>query len=172
MLLPVFCARLRTRQNCVAHFLLFQAAIAESIPLKFPFTPCLPVSVALLIMMSCPTHLLAQTAADQAAPTPQPQADINTMPKWSEFPVPPTNITTPAEFQADVTQTLQKRQQLQSETSALVWDDTVPETFAEDARGRLDPAHLAPIDAQVTPAQIDAQAAELRKRAAPPPIIK
>jgi hypothetical protein len=125
-----------------------------------------------LAVLSVPTHLMAQTVSDPAAPPPPPQADINTMPKWSEFPVPPTNITTPAEFRADVAETQAKRQQLQAETRALVWDNTVPETFAADARGRIDPALTAPIDAQVTPAQIDAQAAELRKRAAPPPVIK
>jgi len=169
MLLPVFCDKVRTRQNCVAHICCYSGSIAESIPLKFTLTHGLS---ALLAVLSLPTHLLAQTTADPAAPPPTPQADINTMPKWSEFPVPPTNITTPAEFQADVTETQAKRQQLQTETSALVWDDTVPEPFAADARGRIDPAHTAPIEAETTPAQIDAMAAELRKRAAPPPVIK
>ena len=125
------------------------------------------VSLAALALLAAPTHLLAQTTTEAT-----PQADINSMPKWSEFPVPPTDITTPAEFQAAVTDTLAKRQQLKTETDALVWDDTVPETFAADARGRIDPAHTAPIEAQTTPAQIDALAEELRKRAAPPPVIK
>ncbi|HTN39554.1 MAG TPA: hypothetical protein VLZ84_00295 [Asticcacaulis sp.] len=115
-----------------------------------------------------PTHLLAQTATEVTPP----QVDINTMPKWSEFPVPPVNVTTSAEFQAEVTETLQKRQQLRTEVRALVWDNTVPETFATDARARIDSAHWGPIEAQTTPAQIDALAAELRKRAAPPPVIK
>ncbi|MCR6661029.1 MAG: hypothetical protein NVV72_17480 [Asticcacaulis sp.] len=137
--------------------------------MKFTSAHRLSAPLAALALLVGPTHLLAQTAAEPAAP----QADINSMPKWSEFPVPPTDITTPAEFQAAVTETLGKRQQLKTETDALVWDDTVPETFAADARGRIDPAHTAPIEAQTTtPAQINALAEDLRKRAAPPPVIK
>jgi hypothetical protein len=149
--------------------MLLSGSIAESIPLKFTFAHRLSVSLAVLALTALPTHLLAQATAD--APPP-PQADINSMPKWSEFPVPPTNITTAAEFKADVTETQARRQQLRTETRALVWDDTVPETFAADARGRIDPVLSGPVDAQVTPAQIDAMAAELRKRAAPPPVVK
>ena len=132
--------------------------------MKLTLAHCL--SVWLLLV---PVPLLAQTAADPAAPP--PQTDIDTMPKWSEFPVPPANITTPAEFQADVTQTLEKRQQLRTEVRALVWDNTTPDNFAE-ARDRIDPAHSSPIEAQTTPAQINALADELRKRAVPPPVIK
>lgn len=123
--------------------------------------------LALLAIMSVPTHLLAQTVPD-----PAPRADMDTMPKWSEFPVPPANITTAAEFKADVTATLEKRKQLGTEVRALVWDDTVPDTFAAEARGRIDPAFSGPVDSQLTPAQIDAMAAELRKRAAPPPVAE
>lgn len=137
--------------------------------MKFTSAHRLSAPLAALALLVGPTHLLAQTAAEPAAA----QADINSMPKWSEFPVPPTEITTPAEFQAAVTDTLAKRQQLKTETDALVWDDTVPETFAADARDRIDPAHTAPIEAQTTtPAQINALAEDLRKRAAPPPVIK
>jgi hypothetical protein len=52
-----------------------------------------------------------------------------------------------------------------------VWDNTVPENFAE-ARDRIDPAFTAPIEAQTTPAEINALADELRKRATPPPVVK
>ncbi|MGN6365301.1 hypothetical protein [Asticcacaulis taihuensis] len=136
--------------------------------MKFTSAHHMSAPLAMLALLLAPTHLLAQTATETT-----PQADINSMPKWSEFPVPPTNITTPAEFQAAVTDTLAKRQQLKTETDALVWDDIVPETFAADARGRIDPAHTAPIEAQTTtPAQINALAEDLRKRAAPPPVIK
>ena len=140
--------------------------------MKFILAHRLSVLLAVMALGAIPAHLFAQTPADSALSAPQPQADINSMPKWSEFPVPPANITTPAEFRADVTQTLQKRRQLRTEARALVWDNTVPETFAANARDRIDPAHMAPVDAQTTPAQIDALAAELRKRAAPPPVIK
>lgn len=168
MVLPVFCDKFGTRENCVAHICCYSGSIAESIPLKLTFAHLLPASLVLLGVTLLPTHLLAQTASDVAPAA----ANINTMPKWSEFPVPPVNVTTSAEFQAEVTETLQKRQQLRTEARALVWDDTVPETFATDARARIDSAHSGPIDAQTTPAQIDALAAELRKRAAPPPVIK
>jgi hypothetical protein len=60
---------------------------------------------------------------------------------------------------------------LRTEVRALVWDNTVPENFAE-ARDRIDPAFTAPIEAQTTPAEINALADELRKRATPPPVVK
>lgn len=147
--------------------MLLSGSIAESIPLKLTLAHRLSVSLAVLALTSFPTHLLAQTTAD-AAP---PQADINSMPKWSEFPVPPTNVTTAAEFQTDVSEALTKRTQLRTEVRALVWDNTVPENFAE-ARDRIDPAHSGPIETQTSPAQINALADELRKRAAPPPVVK
>jgi hypothetical protein len=142
--------------------------------LKFTLAHRLSVSLAFLALASLPTHPLAQTAPN---PTPDPaqetatQADMDSMPKWSEFPLPPTNVPTAAEFKADVSAALGKRRQLRTEIRALVWDNTVPENFAA-ARDRLDPAHSAPIDAQATPAEMDALAAELRKRATPPPVIK
>ncbi len=132
--------------------------------MKLTIAHRLPVSLALLAL-TLPTHLLAQTAA------PAPQANIDSMPKWSEFPLPPTDVPTAAEFKADVAMALDKRRQLRTEVRALVWDNTVPENFAA-ARDRIDPAHTAPIDAQTTPAQMEALAAELRKRATPPPVIK
>lgn len=135
--------------------------------MKLTLAPRLSVFLALLALMSTPTHLLAQTAAD----TVPPQADINIMPKWSEFPVPPTDITTDAEYKTDVSEALGKRKQLRTEVRALVWDNTVPENFTE-ARDRIDPALKAPIETQTTPAQINALADELRKRAAPPPVVK
>jgi hypothetical protein len=144
--------------------MLLSGSIAESIALKFTLAHRLSV---LLALTAFPTQLLAQTTAD----APPPQADINSMPKWSEFPVPPTNVTTAAEFQADVSEALEKRQQLRTEVRALVWDNTVPENFAE-ARDRIDPAFTAPIEAQTTPAEINALADELRKRATPPPVVK
>lgn len=144
--------------------MLLSGSIAESIALKFTLAHRLSV---LLALMAFPAQLLAQTTAD----APPPQADINSMPKWSEFPVPPTNVTTAAEFQADVSKALEKRQQLRTEVRALVWDNTVPENFAE-ARDRIDPAFTAPIEAQTTPAEINALADELRKRATPPPVVK
>jgi hypothetical protein len=144
--------------------MLLSGSIAESIPLKFTLAHRLSI---LLALTAFPTQLLAQTTAD----APPPQADINSMPKWSEFPVPPTNVTTAAEFQADVSEAQEKRQQLRTEVRALVWDNTVPENFAE-ARDRIDPAFTAPIEAQTTPAEINALADELRKRATPPPVVK
>jgi hypothetical protein len=140
--------------------------------LKFILSHRLSASLALLVLALLPTQLLAQATPDSAASAPQPRSDLNTMPKWSDFPVPPTNVTTNAEYQADVNETLAKRRQLRTEVRALVWDGTVPESYAKAARDRLDPAQMTPIDPQTTPAQIDALAAELRKRAAPPPVIK
>jgi hypothetical protein len=138
----------------------------ERIPLKQSHLLRLPVSLLMLCVIAAPTHLWAQTTE------PAPPANLNSMPKWSEFPAAPANVPTALDFKANVDETQAKGQQLKTETDALVWDDTVAETFAENARERIDPAQSAPIDAKNTPEQIDAMAAELRKRATPPPPIK
>ncbi|MFT4075676.1 MAG: hypothetical protein QM647_09100 [Asticcacaulis sp.] len=154
----------------------------------------LPASVLVLALASGATHLWAQTTdaapqatsetAPQATPetlpptSPEPaaqttaQANLDTMPKWSEFPVPPTDVPTAREIKAQVHATKTKGKQLKAEVAALVWDDTVAETFAADAKSRIDPAQAGPIDTDLTPAQIDAMAADLRKRGAAPPPIK
>lgn len=146
----------------------------------------LPASVLVLALISGATHLWAQTtdtapqttpdtAATQeipeAVPQSTPPANLNTMPKWSEFPVPPTNVPTAKQVKAQVDITQAKGRQLKAEVDALVWDDTKAEPFAADAKSRIDPAQAAPVDAHLTPAQIDAMAADLHKRGeAPPPI--
>jgi len=172
MLLPVFCTKIRNKpgygpSELRRKYLLLYRRHSGEHPLKPILAHRLFTLPALLALALFPTRLLAQTAAGSATPP----ANISSMPKWSEFPVPPTNITTADQFRAEVTETLEKRKQLRTEVRALVWDDTVPETFAQAARGRIDPAFSGPLDAQVTPAQIDALAAELRKRAAPPPVV-
>jgi len=94
------------------------------------------------------------------------------MPKWSEFPVPPENIPTAAQYLVEVNATRAKRIQLRDEIRALVWDPETPASYENATRSRIDPARMAPVDQAFTPAEIDAMAAELRRRAAPPPVIQ
>lgn len=100
-----------------------------------------------------------------------PAANINSMPKWSEFPLPPENVPTPAELLAKVTETKNQRQQLRTEVRALVWDESDPNVFAETARDKINPSLAGPVDGTSSVAEIEALAAELRRRAAPPPVI-
>lgn len=100
-----------------------------------------------------------------------PAANINSMPKWSEFPLPPEKVPTPAELLAKVTETQNQRRQLRTEVRALVWDESDPNVFAETAHGQINPSLAGPVDSTSSVAEIEALAAELRRRAAPPPVV-
>ena len=116
--------------------------------------------------------LAAVAFSGHAQTTPEaPAANINSMPKWSEFPLPPENVPTPAELLAKVTETKDQRKQLRTEVRALVWDESNPNVFAETVRDQINPSLAGPVDGTSSVAEIEALAAELRRRAAPPPVV-
>jgi hypothetical protein len=100
-----------------------------------------------------------------------PAPNINSMPKWSEFPLPPEKVPTPAELLAKVTETQNQRRLLRTEVRALVWDESDPTVFAETARDKINPSLAGPVEATYSVAEIEALAAELRRKAAPPPVV-
>ncbi|MDV6329401.1 hypothetical protein [Asticcacaulis sp. 201] len=112
----------------------------------------------------------AQTQPSTPATVPSPSVNIGDMPKWSEFPVPPAHVPTPAEIRRNVGETDAKGRQLGMEIRALVWDNNNPEAFAANALNRLDQNFSKPIEGALSPAEINALGADLRRRAAPPPI--
>ncbi len=139
-----------------------------------------PVCIAVALMLAAPAvHAQATAQTPAAAPatpgadTPyQPSAPLNTMPRWSEFPGAPEGVPTTAEIRLRVNAQLAKRQQLNAETAALVWDKQEPDAIAAEAKGLIDPAYLQPVEPIMTAQQAEAFAASLRAKAAPPPIAQ
>jgi hypothetical protein len=130
-------------------------------------------------MLAAPVAHAQSTAAAQAVPatsntdTPyQPSAPLNTMPRWAEFPAPPEGVPTPQEIKLRVNAQLARRQQLDSEVAALVWDKQEPDAIAAQAKAQIDPAYLTPVEPIMTREQAEAYAASLRAKAAPPPIAQ
>ena len=136
------------------------------------------VCIAAVLMLAAPVAY-AQSQA-QGAPAAsldvdapyQPSAPLNTMPRWSEFPGAPEGVPTPAEIKLRVNAQLAKRQQLNAEVAALVWDKQEPDAIAARAKSEIDPAYLQPVDPIMTRDQAEAYAASLRAKAAPPPIAQ
>jgi hypothetical protein len=139
-----------------------------------------PVCIAAVLMLAAPVaHAQSTAAAQAAAPATsdadtryQPSAPLNTMPRWSEFPAPPEGVPTPQEIKLRVNAQLARRQQLDSEVAALVWDKQEPDVIAAQAKALIDPAYLTPVDPIMTREQAEAYAASLRAKAAPPPIAQ
>ena len=112
-------------------------------------------------------------AQDTGSNTPETPSTVpTTAPRWSEFPAPPENVPTAADIRMKVNAELVKQKQLQAELATLVWDPQEPDKIYADAVSHIDPAHLAPVDTAMTPAQADAYAQALRTKAAPPPIAQ
>ncbi|MGA9658407.1 MAG: hypothetical protein WBQ60_04820 [Asticcacaulis sp.] len=115
----------------------------------------------------------AQSPADPAQPVAAPPAaNLNSMPKWSEFPVPPKDVPTAADIRQKVLVAENKRRQLNTEVDAIVWDEGDPDAYAKAAFAKIDPEKSEALSLYTTPEAMDARAAELRRRAAPPPIAK
>lgn len=114
----------------------------------------------------------AQRPVVHAPPIVVPARPENdTLPKWSEFPAPPTDVPTVAEIAQRVKTQTAASAQLKAEVSRLVWDNTPIEPFAAATRRRLDPAYIQRLDRQLSMQEIEALATELRRRAAPPPMV-
>lgn len=128
-----------------------------------------PVCIATIVLFAAP---VAQAQTADASASPQPSASLNTMPRWSEFPAAPEAVPTPAEIRLRVNAQLAKRQELKTAVAALVWDKHEPNAIAAEAKSHIDPAYLQPVDPVMTPQQIDAFAASLRAKAAPPPVAQ
>ena len=103
-------------------------------------------------------------------PPATPKNDL-TMPKWSEFPVPPKDVPTVTDIAARVKTQDELRKQLTAEVAALQWDGDDPQKFQTASVARIDPAMLQPVDTPMSAAAIEAFGNEMRQRAVPPPIV-
>lgn len=102
-------------------------------------------------------------------PAPPPASDL-TMPKWSEFPVPPKNVPTPADIAVRVKSENDAAKAFSAEVAGLHWDPDVADTFKAQTVSRLDPAMYKAVDKPMDAASIAAYGADLRRQATPPPV--
>jgi len=110
---------------------------------------------------------IMSNSAVSAQTTPPP---LDTMPRWAEFPVLPTDVPTAADIKARVNVELARQKQLDAEVAALVWDRQEPDQIRDSLLSRIDEKRASPVDQALTSEQLEALAAALRARAAPPPI--
>ncbi|EGF90595.1 hypothetical protein ABI_36240 [Asticcacaulis biprosthecium C19] len=121
----------------------------------------------------------AQESAESAAQrplaplpnvTPSHSAVAAGIPKWSQFPTPPADIPTVAQFGQRVKTQTAASDKLATEVRALVWDKEQPEPYAAAAIARINPVYLKPVDAVMSVEDIERLAEGLRRRAVPPPV--
>lgn len=99
------------------------------------------------------------------------KGDLNTMPKWSEFPVIPDDVPTAADIKKRVESLKTVQRSLNAEVDAMVWDPQEPEKIAAEGRQEIASTLPPPVDEVMTPEQLEAFAAGLRAKAAPPPLV-
>lgn len=122
---------------------------------------------------SAPKATPSTSGEDQhVVPLLTPDTPTSSMPRWSHFPVPPQHITPVSTFASRV-QTLNKTgAQLNYEVAQIHWPTITPEALHAQIEARIDPSKMAPVDRPLNPEEIDALAAQLRAKAAPPPVVK
>ena len=110
-------------------------------------------------------------AASPIAPRVQALVDANRQyPRWADFPPTSTDTPQPLEVAARVNTLRASGGALAGETSRIEWTLGDPAVFAAETKARIDAQQIAPATAQ-TQADVEAFAAELRRRGtAPPPI--
>ncbi len=114
-------------------------------------------------------EVLPPVAPAPPVATPAAKSDNLPFPKWSEFPVPPTDVPTIPEIAQRVKVENDHGRMFTAEVNALVWDKDVPEPYAEATRNSLDPELSKPVD--VAQAQKDIRDI-LSHHVVPPPLVK
>jgi hypothetical protein len=112
----------------------------------------------------------AWAQGEMQVPAAPPSPSLSTMPHWSEFPVPPTDVPTAADIKERVDAQIVARDLLRAQFRALPWDAFEPEALAAAIHAQINPAMLTPVDAPMTAEQLESMGAALRAKAAPPPI--
>lgn len=94
------------------------------------------------------------------------------MPRWSEFPVAPTDVPAVGEFAQRVHTQEQNHAELVAGLRTIQWEPYQPAAIKAEATAAIDPSKLAPVDSEMTPAQTEALAQSLRTEATPPPVAQ
>lgn len=139
----------------------------------------LQISVLISAALALTPAAQAQTSSpsssavtsDPSVPLLTPDTLVASMPRWSEFPVPPKTVTPLSEFAARVAALNKTGAQLSHDEAQIQWPTITPEALRSDIMARLNPAKMAPIDKPMSQADIEAYAARLRAKAAPPPVV-
>ena len=138
-----------------------------------PQTTTVPQTVA-----AQPAPPPVQTTQDVTVKEPNLQALTPTRPttdgkpRWSEFPKVPKNVPTVADFAGRVRKEEADSGVIDAIGRSIVWEKYQPDAIAADANARIDPAKLAPVDPELTPAQTEALAQSLRDQVTPPPLAQ
>jgi hypothetical protein len=120
----------------------------------------------------CAGAFVAETdVASPIAPQIQALVDANReYPRWADFPRAATDAPTATEVAARVQGLSGAGSSLQAETARIEWTLGDPTTLANEINARVDSQQISPVTAE-TRAEVEAFAAEARRRAeAPPPI--
>lgn len=109
--------------------------------------------------------------ASPVAPRVQALVDANrAYPRWADFPKSSTDMPLPVEVAARVNTLRASGGALAGEASRIEWTLDGSVAFAAGVNARIDAQAIAPVTAE-TQAEVEAFAADLRRRgAAPPPI--
>lgn len=100
---------------------------------------------------------------------PAAKTDNLPFPKWSEFPVPPTDVPTVSEIAQRVKTQNDLNKAFNAKVNALVWDDFVPEAFAVKTRDAMNPEYSKPVDQAETQKEMRDI---LSHQVNPPPVVK
>jgi hypothetical protein len=85
------------------------------------------------------------------------------LPHWAEFPVPPTDVPTPAQIRANVEKTQAAYGVVAEAVKRLTWDEGTPEAFGSMVRARMEKSFPQPYDKIISDADIEAFAAQMRR---------
>lgn len=95
---------------------------------------------------------------------------VGGMPHWSEFPVAPKDVPTLAEFARRVHAEEANAAAQDAEGKTIAWEAYHPDSIAAAANALIDPAKMAPVDSEMTPAESEAFAKAARDKATAPPV--
>ncbi len=110
-------------------------------------------------------------AASPIAPRIQALVDANReYPRWADFPKAASTTPAPQEVASRVRSLATEANDLSDEAARIEWTLGDPATLADEITARVDAQQIAPVTAE-TQAEVEAFAAEARRRAAAPPPI-
>lgn len=124
------------------------------------------------VLSGCAGLFEAETdAASPIAPRVQALVDANRQyPRWADFPRAAMTTPAPVEVASRVRGLATEASNLTEEAARIEWTLGDPATLASEITARVDAQQISPVTAE-TQAEVEAFAAEARRRAAAPPPI-